>query len=126
MLLGTALVLAPPATVAGASVPHVVQPGETLWSVSAANNLTTATAAAPAEPVAAEPATSAPAVEPIAPAPGMGHIDSPWGPLHLDPAAAESWNAMADAAMQQFGVDLHPGGTVSAYRTYEQQASLYQ
>ena len=56
----------------------------------------------------------------------MGFIDSPWGGLALDPAAAESWNAMADAAMQRFGVDLHPDGTVSAYRTYEQQASLYE
>jgi LAS superfamily LD-carboxypeptidase LdcB len=172
MLLGTALVLAPPASVASASVPHVIQPGETLWSVSAANNLTTRTVAAfnglpedaqvvtgqtvnvptvdegaaalataPAPDPAVAPATPAPAapvepvepvapaepaVEPIAPAPGMGHVDSPWGPLHLDPAAADSWNAMADAAMQQFGVDLHPGGTVSAYRTYEQQAALYE
>jgi soluble lytic murein transglycosylase-like protein len=31
---------------AGAAVPHVVQPGETLWSIAAANNLTTRTVAA--------------------------------------------------------------------------------
>jgi soluble lytic murein transglycosylase-like protein len=31
---------------ASAAVPHVVQPGETLWSISAANNLTTRTVAA--------------------------------------------------------------------------------
>jgi soluble lytic murein transglycosylase-like protein len=30
---------------AGAAVPHVVQPGETLWSIAAANNLTTRTVA---------------------------------------------------------------------------------
>src|SRR3954470_24051286 len=29
------------ATPAAASVPHVVQPGETLWSIAAANNFTT-------------------------------------------------------------------------------------
>jgi LAS superfamily LD-carboxypeptidase LdcB len=169
VLLGTVLVLAQPASLAAASVPHVIQPGETLWSVAAANNLTTGTVAAfnglpedaqvvvgqtinvptveegavplatapapepavaptdPATvPVGTEPAPAPPAAEPIAPAPGMGHIDSPWGPLHLDPAAAEAWNAMADAALQQFGVDLYPGGTVSAYRTYEQQAALYE
>jgi LAS superfamily LD-carboxypeptidase LdcB len=171
MLPGTLVVMALEASVASASVPHVVQPGETLWSVAAANGLTAASvaayngmpedapvvagqtiqvptvdegaaalpAAAPApapEPAAApaEPATGAtapaapaePVSEAIAPAPGMGHIDSPWGPLHLDPAAAESWNAMADAARQQFGIDLHPAGTLSAYRTYEQQASLYE
>lgn len=38
-----AFVLAAPA---GAAVPHVVQPGETLWSIAAANNLTTRTVAA--------------------------------------------------------------------------------
>src|SRR3954454_7121237 len=31
---------------AGAAVGHVVQPGETLWSIAAANNLTTRTVAA--------------------------------------------------------------------------------
>src|SRR3954451_13729800 len=31
---------------ASAAVPHVVQPGETLWSIAAANNLTTRTVAA--------------------------------------------------------------------------------
>src|SRR5690349_5097457 len=38
-----AMLLAAPA---GAAVPHVVQPGETLWSIAAANNLTTRTVAA--------------------------------------------------------------------------------
>jgi soluble lytic murein transglycosylase-like protein len=38
-----ATVLAAPA---GAAAPHVVQPGETLWSIAAANNLTTRTVAA--------------------------------------------------------------------------------
>lgn len=40
-----AIVIGPAAT-ASAAVPHVVQPGETLWSISAANNLTTQTVAA--------------------------------------------------------------------------------
>jgi N-acetylmuramoyl-L-alanine amidase len=35
-----------PAASAGAAVPHTVQPGETLWSIAAANNLTTRTVAA--------------------------------------------------------------------------------
>ena len=38
-----AIVFAAPA---GAAVPHTVQPGETLWSIAAANNLTTRTVAA--------------------------------------------------------------------------------
>lgn len=35
-----------PVAQAGASVPHVVQPGETLWSIAAQSNLTTRTVAA--------------------------------------------------------------------------------
>jgi soluble lytic murein transglycosylase-like protein len=38
------IALAAPAA-AGAAVPHAVQPGETLWSIAAANNLTTRTVA---------------------------------------------------------------------------------
>jgi soluble lytic murein transglycosylase-like protein len=40
-----AVLAAAPAS-AGAAVPHVVRPGETLWSIAAANNLTTRTVAA--------------------------------------------------------------------------------
>lgn len=148
---------------AGAELPHVVQPGETLWSIAASNNLTTRTVAvyngipedahvvvgetitvptvdegaaalaaapppAPATDTGATPAptgSSGDAAATIPPAPGMGHIPSPWGDLHLDPAAAESWNAMRAEALRIYGVDLHPGGPLSAYRTYEQQAELY-
>jgi hypothetical protein len=144
---------------ASAAAPHVIQPGETLWSVSAANNLTTRTvavfnglsedsqvvegqtiqiptvdegaaalAAAGIVPGTTDTTASTGSVAP-APAPGstygLGHIPSPWGELHLDPAAAESWNLMRDAALAQFGVDLYPDGPLSAYRTYEQQAYLY-
>ena len=152
---------------AEASAPHVVAPGETLWSISAANNLTTRTVAvynglpedaaviegttiqvptveegaaalasgtaATSAPATAGPApdssTPAPAAESgpgVTPAPGMGHVPSPYGELHLAPAAAESWNAMRAESMEVYGVDLYPGGTHSAYRTYDEQASLYQ
>jgi LysM repeat protein len=46
LLLLTLLTLLIPAASASAAVPHVVQPGETLWSIAAANNLTTRTVAA--------------------------------------------------------------------------------
>jgi len=152
---------------AQAAVPHTVQPGETLWSISAASNFTTRTVAAfnglpeDAQVIAGttvqiptveegaaalgeagivpgaqsapapEPAVSspAPAGGPPAPAPGstygLGHIPSAWGELHLQPAAAASWNSMREAALASYGVDLYPGGLVSAFRTYEQQAYLY-
>ena len=45
-LLIFALFMLIPAAPASAAVPHTVQPGETLWSIAAANNLTTRTVAA--------------------------------------------------------------------------------
>ena len=55
----------------------------------------------------------------------MGSIPSPSGDLALEPAAAESWNAMRDDSLANYGVDLYPGGPASAYRTTEQQQELY-
>jgi LAS superfamily LD-carboxypeptidase LdcB len=143
--------------------------GETLWSISAANNLTTRTVAvynglpetaqlvagttihvptveegaavlASGVPAGAPPTISSPAaanaaagtaeaetsITTVAPAPGMGHIPSPYGELHLLPAAADAWNAMRPEALSTYGTDLYPGGPLSAYRTYEQQAELYR
>jgi D-alanyl-D-alanine carboxypeptidase/LysM domain len=143
-----------------AAAPHTVLPGETLWSISAANNLTTRTVAiynglpesaqlvagttvyipTVAEGAAAL-ASGAPAVAPppsagdpaagtstttIAAAPGMGHVPSPYGELHLAPGAADAWNRMRTDALRAYGIDIHPGGPLSAYRTYEQQAELYE
>jgi LysM repeat protein len=152
-----------------AAAPHTVLPGETLWSISAANDLTTRTVAVynglpetaqlvagttiyvpTIEEGAAALASGAPAVAPptisstaqanaaagtaeaetsittVTPAPGMGHVPSPYGELHLLPAAADAWNAMRAEAMSTFGTDVYPGGPLSAYRTYEQQAELYR
>jgi LysM repeat protein len=150
---------------AHAAVPHVVQPGESLWSIAAANNLTTRTVAVynglsesagllqgttvyvptVAEGAAAlasgAPAVSAPATAGTAPAttttppatttsaavpPGMGYVSSPYGSLPLAPGAAASWEAMRSESLATYGIDLYPGGTLSAYRTYDQQAQLYQ
>jgi LAS superfamily LD-carboxypeptidase LdcB len=56
----------------------------------------------------------------------MGHVPSPYGELHLVPAAADAWNAMRAEALRAYGIDIYPGGPVSAYRTYQQQAELYE
>ena len=142
---------------APAAVPHTVLPGETLWSIAAANNLTTRTVAVynglseSAQLVegtivqvptvaegAAALATATPAVEQssavgaeasattIAPAPGMDHVPSPYGDLHLLPSAAQAWNEMRAEALSTYGLDIYPGGPLSAYRTYGQQANLYE
>jgi LysM repeat protein len=131
-----------------AAVSHAVLPGETLWSIAAANNLTTRTVAVynglpedagliagttievptvaeGAAALAGAPPASVPTTS-VAPATAMGSVPSPYGALQLAPAAAESWNAMRAEALTVYGVDLYPGGPVSAYRTYEQQAQLYE
>jgi len=139
---------------ARAAVPHVVQPGETLWGIASAHNFTTATVATfnglSAEahviagstleiPTEAEGAAALAEAEPApapssgadapAPAPasayGLATVWSPSGEVPLDPAAAGSWNAMREHALSSYGVDLYPGGLLSGYRTHEQQAYLY-
>ena len=156
LIVGFTGMLAPAAEDADASVAHVVAPGETLWSIAAANNLTTRTVAvfnglpedamvvagqtvnvptvdegaaalaAAGTPAATEITTDVSATPGASSSTvGLGHISSPYGELHLDPAAADSWNRMRDASAANYGVDLQPAGPVSAYRTYEEQAYLY-
>ena len=163
-VLGRSLVCSLGATVLSSSValaalPHTVQPGETLWSISAANNLTTRTVAvynglpetaqvmvgttvyvptvaegaaalASGAPAVATPSTAGAGGQattaPAAPPPGMGSVPSPYGQLPLAPAAADAWNAMRSEALGAYGTDIYPGGPASAYRTYQQQAELYE
>ena len=203
--LGLSLVVSAPAH---AAAPHVVQPGESLWSIAAANNFTTRTVAAfngldenatviagqtiqvptveegaaalasagvatsttsagatsgashtvqPGESLSSVASANGTTIDALAAANGLspdsfliigqaitiptasgttatsstdtywlGHIPSAWGELHLDPAAADSWNAMRAEALAGYGVDLAPAGPLSAYRTYDEQAQLYQ
>lgn len=122
------------AVAGGASVgSHVVAYGETLGSIAAANAVSVGELAAAnglAEPdlviegvtltIPASSGTSS-----TASSTGLGAIWSPSGDLYLDPAAAQSWNAMRDRSLADYGVDLYPQGSLSAYRTYEQQGELY-
>jgi N-acetylmuramoyl-L-alanine amidase len=132
--------IAAPAT-AGAAVPHVVQPGETLWSIAMANNFTTRTVAAynglpedaqiiagstiqvPTEAEGAAALASAPAPEASGGTPTPSASTAPAG---LAPDAAASWSAMRAEAQAGYGVDLYPSeGPLSVYRTYDQQGQLY-
>ena len=172
--LGTlAASLIGPAASAGAAAPHIVQPGETLWSIAAANNLTTRTVAAfnglPEDaivvagqtiqvPTVAEGAaalegaglaavasveqtvatTPTASSEPASPATSsahattteagapLAHIPSPYGELHLEVSAAAAWNAMREESLRLYGIDLYPGGPLSAYRTSEEQRYLHE
>lgn len=127
------------APVAPAAGGHGVVAGETLSGIAAANGLT-ADALAAANGRSADAAVyegetlQIPAASAAAPAPvpsetstaGLGHVPSPYGELHLDPSAAESWNSMREESLRLYGRDLYPGGPLSAHRTPEQQQELYE
>jgi LysM repeat protein len=125
---GTTTAAAP----AGDGVAHTVVAGESLASVAAANGITVEALAsangkaADAYLIEGETITVPAATAATSSTAGLGHIPSPYGELHLDPAAADSWNAMREDSIANYGVDLYPGGPASAYRTYEQQSELYQ
>jgi LysM repeat protein len=121
---------------AASSVTHVVQPGETLWSLATNNGLSVATVAAyngiPEDSYVIVgqririPATGSSESEgSSAPASWLGPIPSPSGSLYLASSAAAAWNAMRQESLSLYNVDLYPGGPLSAYRTYDQQAYLY-
>jgi LysM repeat protein len=113
---------------AGSGVSHTVARGESLSSVAAANGVTvdelaTANGLAPDAYLIEGEAIQVPAATSLAP--GMADIPSPWGPLQLRADAAEAWNAMRAEALRLYGIELEPGGPLSAYRTSDQQAELY-
>jgi LysM repeat protein len=120
------------ATTAGS---HTVAPGETLTGVAAANGVTTDSLAA-ANGLSSDslliegttlqiPAATSTTAASSAPAPGLGTISSPWGDLYLEASAADAWNAMRQDSLANYGQDLYPQGPLSAYRTSDQQAQLY-
>ena len=123
----------PPDTGSGAS--HTVASGESLSSVAAANGVTVEALAAAngrasdaylieGESIQVPAATAASTSSAVTP-PGMADIPSPWGPLQLRADAAQAWNAMRGEALRLYGVELQPGGPLSAYRTTDQQSELY-
>jgi LysM repeat protein len=93
----------------GLSLDSVIVPGQTL-SVPAATTSTVAAASA-------SPSST--------PSGSLGYVSSPYGDLALDSGAASSWNAMREESLQTYGQDIYPGGPLSAYRSYDQQAQLY-
>jgi LysM repeat protein len=140
------------ATPAEASVPHTVAPGETLSGIAAANGLSTDSVAAfnglsadawvyegqtiqiPSADEAATTATisstdttatSTTTSSSSSSVYGLATISGPLGSVQLDPTAASQFEAMRSAALANYGIDLYPAGTLSGYRTYDQQAYLY-
>jgi LysM domain/D-alanyl-D-alanine carboxypeptidase len=142
LALAGALAFAAPAT---GSVSHVVVSGETLSGIAAVNGLSTESLAAfnglSADgwvyegqtieiPSADEVGTTSTATattdtSSTSTAYGLATISGPLGSVQLDPTAATQWEAMRAASLATYGIDLYPAGTLSGYRTYEQQAYLY-
>jgi LysM repeat protein len=112
---------------------HMIQPGESLWSIASANGITV-DALASANGLSSDALLIAgqsiqiPAVTATTSSTSsscVSPIYSPYGAAQLGPAAASAWNSMRDASLSQYGVDLYPAGPLSACRTYDQQAFLY-
>jgi LAS superfamily LD-carboxypeptidase LdcB len=55
----------------------------------------------------------------------VSQIYSPLGTAYLASNAAANWEAMRQAGLASYGIDIYPGGPLSAFRTYEQQSYLY-
>ena len=132
LLVGVTVAVLAWGSQASAAVSHVVVSGESLSSIALANGISTSSLAGyngladdalliigQTIQVPAATATSSTGVP-------LGSIDSPYGTLYLRSDAASAWNSMRQASLDGYGVDLYPGGPLSAYRTYDQQAELYQ
>jgi LAS superfamily LD-carboxypeptidase LdcB len=139
---------------ADASYPHTVIEGETLSGIAAANGMSTDTVASfngiSADtlvltgqtiniPSTAELGTTstttttststmtstASGPPATVPAYWTTQIYSPLGAAYLASNAAANWEAMRQAGLATYGIDIYPAGPLSAYRTYEQQSYLY-
>ena len=120
--------------------PHVVQPGESLWSISAANGVSVQSLAAAngippethvwagrtLEVPAAAAATPAFSSNGRLPSSALTAIHSPLGYASLASDAAQAWEEMRQASVAEFGVDLYPSGPAGAYRTFDRQADFYE
>jgi LysM repeat protein len=122
---------------------HTVLEGETLSGIAAANGVTTESLASynglasdawvitgstlqiPSASTATTSATTSSGHPATVPASWTTEIYSPNGTAYLASNAASNWEAMRQASLSTYGVDLYPGGPLSAYRTYDQQAYLY-
>jgi murein DD-endopeptidase MepM/ murein hydrolase activator NlpD len=144
--VGFAISTAAPAG-AKAAVPYTVVYGDTLSGIAAANGITAESLASwnglaldglilegqtIQVPSAAElgistttTTTAATTPAPAAPTSWTVPVYSPLGAASLASNAAAAWESLRQAGLATYGIDIYPGGSLSAYRTYEQQAYLY-
>lgn len=134
-------------TSTSSGVSHTVQPGESLWSVAAANGISPDTLAAdnglssdalliigqhitiPTSSTTSTSTSSATGAPPPEEHPSWTSPiycpSCPNGEAYLSSNAAYNWNLMRQASLDTYGIDLYPAGPLSAYRSYAQQLYLY-
>ncbi len=114
---------------------HTVVAGETLSSIGAANgvsadSIASANGISIYDPIVVGQELTIPAVSVSTAATSSGislaPIYCPCGTVYLRSDAASQWEAMRQDSLSYYGMDIYPDGPVSAYRTYDQQAQLYQ
>jgi murein DD-endopeptidase MepM/ murein hydrolase activator NlpD len=139
---------------ADASYPHTVLEGETLSGIAAANGLSTeavasfngissetyvvigqtvnipdsseiGTTSTTTDTTTTSTTSTASGVPATVPAYWTTQIYSPLGTAYLASSAAANWEAMRQAGLATYGIDIYPAGSLSAYRTWEQQNYLY-
>jgi LAS superfamily LD-carboxypeptidase LdcB len=95
------------------NIPSSTELGTTSTTTSTTASTTTSTVDTSAGP----PATVAPY--------WVSQIYSPLGAAYLASNAAYNWEAMRQAGLATYGIDIYPAGSLSAFRTYDQQSYLY-
>jgi LysM repeat protein len=114
---------------------HTVTSGETLTGIAAANGITvdalaSANGISPDSYVIIGDTLSIPAATAATAASSSGvalsSIYCPCGTVYLRSDAASAWDSMRQSSLNTYGTDLYPEGPLGAYRTYDQQAQLYQ
>jgi len=103
--------------------------GQTIEVPTLDEAVATGVAVAPSSTPTSVPSTTGTTVgsEPAAPAPAswLAPVETLEGTAYLDFGVAASWEAMRQESIASYGIDLYPAGTLSAYRSLDQQAYLY-
>ena len=99
------------------NIPSSTELGTTSSTTSTASTTTSSTTTPTTDTSSGPPATVAPY--------WVSQIYSPLGTAYLASSAAANWEAMRQAGLATYGIDIYPAGPLSAYRTWDQQNYLY-
>lgn len=124
------------ATATSSAGGHTVVEGETLSSIASANGITIDALAVAngrsadsfvytGETLSIPAATTTTAATTTSASVPLGTVPSPYGEIPLEAGAAASWNSMREESLNTYGQDIYPAGPASGYRSYEQQAAMY-